>query len=771
MIKSSRNKQSGISLIEVLIAVVILSFGMLALTSLQAQLLRAGAEAKARAVATAFAQGQLESLRTFRSLTSGAGNYSSISTGSFGGVADPIYQVAGVRYYGCTQVRRFRMDPDTKMFSGPAEAAPFSVAQATGAINCPDPGDPNAAEAVLSTIPEFKEVTTNIGWHDATGEFKSIQLTDSIAAIAPDDALQLAKPPPEPTQGPTFEIDKSSLTSTPGIVPIATGANKTAASTNPTPTQFVDSLSSLTSFDVMSFVGTDANPDILKITRSTSVKAVSCVCSRDGTKTSDTLVSYEPTTWNGKRMNYELPKQRPNGQWVGKFQGSNSDAGISTICTVCCRDHHDSATKIEGVDPKLRVDPYRALQPDGSHQHYGYKKQGSGYVIAGGLLPVGPETSNEYVEACKIIEVGGRLRLAVDARQNNMLIAPMDAAQSGFEQSNFIDRYSDFVKTYTAQAVSNRPATYPSEALPAPDAAILASYADILQPPALNYATSTADRRLLSFGLYIDYLTPETLEAYNCAVAKNDTGDCKGFGTRDPLEFLPFFAINLASLGSWTSARDDIVNIDGAIYNPQGRLQKEGGFAFWGIGDRDTPVPGSENINISNSGLTATLPIDLDDIAATSFVTDSIDFVKKAGVDTSRPKLLTVQVSASSTITLQKIGVFSPVTVPCDYSPSKASSTCSVPANETLTTVRLSNFTTEEKVQGSTVIHDRAICLPNDGRIVAASVVLSNNGTINETLEFQVVNMNTTDHVLVIAIRDAGTSCDQGFTVSLTPSF
>lgn len=778
MINSPRKQQDGISLIEVLIAVVILSFGMLALASLQAQLFRAGAEAKARAAATTFAQGRIEALRTFRSLDAGPGNYESIATGTFGGNADPDFTVGGVTYHGCIQVRRYRFDKDEGAlgeFEGPSDVLdPFLVNQATGAISCTDKGDPNTGVAVSARVPEFKEITASVGWFDQNGDFKQVQLTDSIAAISPDDALELAKTPPEGTRGPVFEIDAATLNNTPGIVPIATGDKRTAASTNPTPTQFVDSLSSLTTFEVMNFVGTD-NPDILKITRNIDVSAVSCVCRDDGAKkTSDTLPSYEPTVWNGKRMGYEVPQRRPDGKPVGTYIGSNSDAGITTICTVCCRDHHDSPTKRAGVDPNLRVDPYRTPALDGSHQHYGFVKQGAGYLIdiQNGLLPVGSTTSYEYIEACKVVEVDGRLRVGVDARQNDITIAAMNPTQDGYDQSNFVDRYSAFVKAYAEQAVTNRPATYPQAPtyLPAPDSTIAAAYPDVLQPPSLDYAVSTRDRKLLAYGLYIDYLSPDTLEAYSCAVAKNDSGDCKGYGTRDPLEFLPFFAINLASLGTWNSENDSIANINGATYNPQGRLATQGGLAVWGTGSSENPVRGTEKINISNSGLTTTLPVDLDD-RDTALATDGIDFLKRAGDVLQPPKSLVVKVAKSSTVTLQKIGVFSPASIPCDYAPNTASSACTVPAAETETRLRLTNFTTAEKVQGITVIHDREVCRPNDSRLDSRIIgfVKVNDGTIDEYVDIVIQGMNTGDHSLVIEVLDAGNACNKSL-ISLTPS-
>src|SRR5438128_1829489 len=65
---NSRRRSQGFSLLEVLVAVVILSFGLLALATLQASLLRSSADTKARTVALALAKDTLEQQRHFNNL-------------------------------------------------------------------------------------------------------------------------------------------------------------------------------------------------------------------------------------------------------------------------------------------------------------------------------------------------------------------------------------------------------------------------------------------------------------------------------------------------------------------------------------------------------------------------------------------------------------------------------------------------------------------------------------------------------------------------------
>lgn len=765
MSKLPSKHEKGISLIEVLIAVVVLSFGMLALASLQGQLFRAGAESKARATAAAFAQGQIEELRSFASLTGGTDPYSSIATGTFGSTANAYTSDSGVDYYGCSQIRRFVYDPATKKFTGPAGALPtFTVNSATKAVACGDAGDPNVAKPVSATIPELKEVTTSIGWFDQSGELKVVQLTDTIAAISPDDALQLAKTPPEPTRGPEMLMKPITTASNPGVVPIAVGDGLSSASTNPTPTQFVDDVSSVTNFDVLTFAATDSL-DAVKIQRNINVSAVSCVCSLNGDPKSTALnPAYEPAVWNGKVLSYLPPATAPVGRPIGTPVVSSSDSAIKTLCTACCRDHHDSNNKASGVDAALRVDPYRPLNADGSHNHFGFKKQGQGYILDT-LLPVGAQTDNEYVEACRMVRVGGIMRVAVDADQSSLVVTPLTADQSNFQQTDFIDRYSSFVKAYATEAVAGRPSDYPAAptTLPSASAAIKTSYQDVLEPPAIKYSDSAAQRKLISLGLYIDYLSPDTIKAFNCASSKNNTGDCTGLGTRDPLEYIPFYAVNVASLGKWESKDASVVTIDGAVYNNQGSLATQGGLANWGAGSSQTEVLGQEEINISNSGLTATVPIDDDDEASTSFFADALGFLKTLGVPSTQPTNLLVKVGASSTITLSKIGVSSPAGIsPCNYDSKAKTDTCIIESTSSASTVRLSNYTTKSGNQ----ITNRKICLPNDARI--SSVVLNSDGAIEEYLDVTISAMNTTDHVLTIEIVEQASSCDQA-TVSLTP--
>ena len=82
----------GFSLIEVLVAVVVLSVGLLALAALQGQLVRGGSSAKAQTQAMALAQQTLEQFRGFKTASGSFGDsYEVIAAGS-----DAVFELAQI---------------------------------------------------------------------------------------------------------------------------------------------------------------------------------------------------------------------------------------------------------------------------------------------------------------------------------------------------------------------------------------------------------------------------------------------------------------------------------------------------------------------------------------------------------------------------------------------------------------------------------------------------------------------------------------------------
>jgi hypothetical protein len=172
----------------------------------------------------------------------------------------------------------------------------------------------------------------------------------------------------------------------------------------------------------------------------------------------------------------------------------------------------------------------------------------------------------------------------------------------------------------------------------------------------------------------------------------------------------------------------------------------------------------TEEMNISNSGLTSTAAIDLNDAASTSYASDAQNFLKTGGSSGggSRNSVF-VGVASTSTISLSKISVSAGGTA-CNFSNRTSLWNCRFDSPGSIV-VLFANFTTPAKPSG---VVDRKICYPSDVRVVSA--VPANAGTLSETLTLTITPLSPVDYTMKINIIDEASTCPSGSTAaSLVP--
>jgi prepilin-type N-terminal cleavage/methylation domain-containing protein len=611
---------SGFSLIEVMIAVVILSFGLLALATFHGALFRAGAEAKARATATALAQEVIEEGRAFAYLTKPQPAYTGATymdtLTSFGA---KTVSSGGVDYSITRTVKRL---------------SATTGAEITTAFN---PAEP-----------EYKFVEVKVSWqgNDGSATPESVTIKDTIAAIAPADSMSVIKGPLSPMRGPEVRIEPPNKDN-PAVVPIAVGDDKSAASSNPVPRRYeqVDSNTAATLFSVHTFTGSPDGVEVV-LNRKLDVAGVTCRCGTGvgtGYQSTGTNPAYQPTVWNGKQLAYMEPLPLPIGTKVGQFlDKGQSAADIEAMCDTCCRDHHESASRTYRPDPHRPTDEFSA-----GAEHYFYTDLTK--AIATGT----------YSEACQLIRVGGRMHVTIDPKQNFLLNVPLNSAGTGHEPANFSSRYSGLVVQYLedsladpslalkSQAKPEYSSTYLSPDVPFPafdetkyapacdpldSSCLTKSYQDILAPVTPIYLAKGSTKTIVSFGLYVDYLSPDTKKAYDCALNKaTNTGDatCNGLRDRNALETLPFYAINVANLGVWALDTNgkNWLTVSSPTFDNKGILKGLGGVVTavnTNAAVRCDPV--TVALTRSSSGIAGRLPIDPDDNKASNKASDALQF-------------------------------------------------------------------------------------------------------------------------------------------------
>lgn len=571
-------RPSGFSLIEVLVSVVVMSFGLLSLAALQSALFKAGAESRSQSAALALATEKIEFFEGYRDRD----EFQSYTDGS-----DVAVTIDGVAYTRSWTVDRFAF---------PEAGGSFAAVADTGdtATNYVDNN-------------EFKRIQVNVAWTDAMGADQQVSLETAIAALSPQDTAKLAKV--GSTGGPRGpQVIIVNPASEEGVIPIAVGDGTDTAATNPKPEVAGKNNAQRvieTRFDVLTYAALTGDTALAQSRVETVIAG--CTCST-ANKPASTARGKRPTYWNGLR--YVVPEDAEFAPPAGVATAVENQ---SSQCTICCRDHHDP----DGVDG-AKFDPRRS---DHAHQYFN--------MATGQLQAIG--ANGQYTEACRLIRVDGIFRVAADMYNDymNLLETDNDPATTLSDyvpSETATDVYQKFVLDYLdTKFVAGSTSGY-NTVLP-PNGTVVASIiaddgvddGDDLNEPHSPLPIDRADdgtstlKWLHARGLYIDYLEDEALQAVNDAKL-----DCpEGVDERTcVLKVLPFTTINITELADWST--EDTTQIVASNNDFRLTLQSE-------VPIRGKVVPGTKpthahetdaiaKMRLSNSGLAVLKgPIDTSD--------------------------------------------------------------------------------------------------------------------------------------------------------------
>jgi type II secretory pathway pseudopilin PulG len=570
MFHSKARGVQGFSLIDVMIAVLVLATGMLALAALQGGLVRSSAETRSRSQAAAIAEGALGAVRAesddnsawYDTLTGWDDPDETDPTGTWAsqladsGITTPMVGVYGENFTVDAHVARMAPSRDTGV-CGAANVPCFVLL-----------GEGEDAEVVATgdrRIGEYKRIETIVRWTDAAGETHEIRMSDVISSLPSANSEQLVNRELDAAKrrlgGPKVRIP---IPDDAGIIPIAIGDGRDTAATNPKPVLDTSFGTQDTKFDVLTYAAADGAAEVQ---RRIETQAIACRC-RFGAPldipSTDTFFTTKvrPTIWNGTR--YATPKTAESeGITVNDAWGSDS-ASQSPLCDDCCRDHHDPT----GLGDKPKFSPYRA-----EHKHFRF--------ASGAWTEITPATASspEYFEACRMIRVDGIWRVSSDARLEHMSLLETKNFARSFIPSDVgdpsaQDRYENFVKEYLDDRV------IPVLTGGTPNVAALELANLINYPATILLQPTTVDKRFLhNRALYLDYLEPS---ARNFLASK--MVNC----TSTPavlclLPFLPFVSINTTEIAAWSVlARDAglgtpkiaVSNVGGTFGAPNGEPRR-----------------------------------------------------------------------------------------------------------------------------------------------------------------------------------------------------
>jgi hypothetical protein len=507
---------AGLGLLEVVLAIAIFAFGMLALVQLQGNITRAGADANTRTIATGIAEEIIERIRAYRKVDADPDNGLWDYKELVGTALDGTVPIGDLNFNVAATITDYWWDPDDEEFVGTTNGLPPDEL---------DHLDKSSYKLLQLDVSwgnrEFYVDDTNTG-DLATGNITIYEIIPSSPPIlgakvaAEDDGLP-GSPPVEYTPGAAPDIIALQLSDD----------NKFKESTSPTPDIIRAGELAETWFDVVTYSGTANNEVFL---RREEFVIVSCECELEAA-TEDEDGGFRPTTWNG----YDYTE----GEFVAKNFGVSANNQQSPFCSTCCRDHHDGGTGEQDgdyEDQRLVYNPWAAsITPGSDHPHYSRDNQGD-LELAG--------IGDVYVEACRLIRHDGFFRVAQDFNQKALFAFPEDY----LDNSSEVGEYSDYVIGAVTEFVEDdlTDLTLPADMSPA--YIIPASTTD--NATSLPTALGGTEQQLRSRGVYVDYVTDEAQDAIDDCVDGADTCPNPAFTTA--VELYPFFEVQLTWLSTWT---------------------------------------------------------------------------------------------------------------------------------------------------------------------------------------------------------------------------
>lgn len=512
-------KTGGFSLIEVLIAVLVLATGMLALAALQSALIRNSVDAKNRSQAMSIAVDTIERVRqnTGANIT----DYENLPVGQTAWTAwAPPAGVAGVGanysadYESRRNVTRYVRESNQAVCGGEDVTPCFRVA---GAADAPQEG-----------VAEFKRIDIEVRWTDPQDNVRTVSTSDIVGSVTDDKTSVIMDQTGQPSSGIGEPVSRIPKPSDAGIIPIAVGDGQETAASNPKPiTGRERGRTDETQFQVLTYAVEAGN--VARLNRIIDNRVIGCRCTLSAASAvvDETILigtPVQPTFWDGAE--YVEPEAVANVK-EGERGAPSDDTVQSNLCTTCCMDHHDRASNAIRVDP-FRTDEY-------PHEHYNDPDESDTTIQFAKA-----NSGDGYYEACRLIRVNGIFRVATDMRLDLMnLLETDELANESLPRADKIPIYQNAVKDFVKQRVVDGTQNPDMSAFPA-----------VFVDPDLMNIEVPKTRYMHNRGLYIDHLETPAQEALTKALA-----ECPGSKPKVDcaLAVLPFVSINTTEIAQWAS--------------------------------------------------------------------------------------------------------------------------------------------------------------------------------------------------------------------------
>jgi Tfp pilus assembly protein PilV len=540
--------RAGFSMIDVLVAIVVLATALLALAALQGAITRNAADSRARSQVASFVEGLFEQARAGNA-SAGTANYDAIVsqtiTPNASGTAleKSAFGIQSVAGISNLQI---------------VETVSTYAADATGAFSV-------TTAVVPSGTGTYKQMNITTTWTDASGTPRQLAMDSIISPLQTSTDKTLDNAKLSVSQTPIVREFNPGAAS--GVIPIAISDTSQSAASNPKPdiisTKGKGSLVVGSSYNVLTFQTPDQTTGAALIQQRVEAQVVGCSCQygQGSTDTTDIFQqAFRPTYWNGTKYTDPKGLTATTGSGSSKVtlpatnvnhpgQDPASSATQSSYCTQCCRDHHDRTDHVDSPSDTSNT----AADPNYVYfDSFPTPATADVNTYAADAVTLANGATDKYVEACRLIRTGGVFHTATDLNSEHFgllatqtypkatTVVPDNTSTSCSGQS-FSICYQNFAKDYLTQK-------YVDSGTPSANAVYASNGLD--NPTQIVTSSTQTYYYLDARGLYVDYLEAETAQAISDAY-----GTCPSTSSKANcvLPLLPFTAINTTELADWTS--------------------------------------------------------------------------------------------------------------------------------------------------------------------------------------------------------------------------
>ncbi|SHH79562.1 type IV pilus modification PilV family protein [Ferrimonas marina] len=417
----------GFGLIEVLVAVLVIGFGVVALAQLQGTFVKSAAQTSQREVALHLARAKLDDLRSF-------------SPGSSFEFEDILSDEGGIS----TQLNSGAVTFKNQDFSlswtvedymlDDLAAHGFSVA------------DVGAGDTVVK-----KAVIVDVSWVSNNGQAMSVNLSGELARTLPDSGTASSGGGGYGGGGPTVYHDDGLA---PDVIDIELGEGKKRETSKPTPQVESSDGIVLVQFDSVNFDSSDDQ----KIVQEDNL-TVTCSCTLSGSNAS--RANPVQLSWNEDGV--EWLQIEPSSKPTGSFSAANkTDPKAGDLCNRCCEDHFDASAYKASASESARLT---------KHYSVDYKRWGNlKYRTTDHTVQA--NSGQDYLESCRMMRVDGYYVLMPDWQMAHLEVMTRDQLNSLANVGEYQGIVSSLLTDYAGSTTNYQTApgdysyTYSGKAFP-----------------------------------------------------------------------------------------------------------------------------------------------------------------------------------------------------------------------------------------------------------------------------------------------------------------